>query len=149
MLFYLAYKIHEHTLSNCQKGYVKLLGSDAAKNIYQITGQAKYFVNNIEIDRDGNINLNFKSLTFYWTDMVNHEINKLFDFANDFCWKVKITSIINRYMILKKTDKTMIVMRPYQIYATEAVKDRIVNANREDRGVTRTFCLCLQPKHYG
>lgn len=92
--------------------------------------QTKYYANNNETDRNGNLNPILKSLTFYWTDEENQRINKLYDFSNDFFRKVKITDIINRYMILKKTEKTMIVMRPYQICATEAVKERVVNANR-------------------
>lgn len=62
-----------------------------------------------------------KSLTFYWTTETNERINKLEDFSSSFFNKNRLLKNITRYMVINETDKNLIVMRPYQIYATEAL----------------------------
>ena len=62
-----------------------------------------------------------KSLTFYWTTETNEKINKLEDFSSSFFNKTRLLKNIIRYMVINETDKSLIVMRPYQIYATEAL----------------------------
>ncbi len=62
-----------------------------------------------------------KSLTFYWTTETNERINKLEDFSSSFFNKTRLLKNITRYMVINETDKNLIVMRPYQIYATEAL----------------------------
>ena len=54
-----------------------------------------------------------------WTDEYNKHINNLSDFAKTFLNPCQIAKIISRYMVLNKTDKKLMVMRPYQIYAVE------------------------------
>lgn len=61
------------------------------------------------------------SLTFYWTDEKNNRINKLNDFANEFLNKKHLTQIINTYTIINDSDKSIMVMRPYQVYAVKSV----------------------------
>ena len=62
-----------------------------------------------------------KSLTFYWTDESNKRINKLDEFSESFLDKTRLTKMIDKYMIIKDSEKVIMVMRPYQIYATEAI----------------------------
>lgn len=62
-----------------------------------------------------------KSLTFYWTTETNERINKLEDFSSSFFNKSRLLKNITRYMVINEADKNLIVMRPYQIYATEAL----------------------------
>ena len=62
-----------------------------------------------------------KSLTFYWTTETNERINKLEDFSSSFLNKNRLLRNLTRYMVINETDKNLIVMRPYQIYATEAL----------------------------
>lgn len=62
-----------------------------------------------------------KSLTFYWTDEANKRINKLDEFTESFFDKARLTKMIDKYMIIKESEKIIMVMRPYQIYAVEAI----------------------------
>ena len=62
------------------------------------------------------LNYNF---AFTWTDEFNKHINNLSDFAKTFLDTCHIAKVISRYMVLNKTDKKLMVMRPYQIYAVE------------------------------
>ena len=68
-----------------------------------------------------------KSLTFYWANKINDRINNLSDFAEDFLAPAKLNGIINKYMVLIESEKNLIVMRPYQIYATEAIVNEALN----------------------
>ena len=65
-----------------------------------------------------------KSHMFYWSDANNKRINKLEDFAYDFLEKCRVSKIIARYMIINETDKQLMIMRPYQVYAVETIVDR-------------------------
>ena len=61
------------------------------------------------------------SLTFYWTDEKNNRINQLNDFSDVFLTQNHLMQMINTYTILNDTEKTVMVMRPYQVYAVKAV----------------------------
>ena len=69
-------------------------------------------------------NETLKSHMFYWSDANNKRINKLEDFAYDFLEKCRVSKIIARYMIINETDKQLMIMRPYQVYAVETIVDR-------------------------
>lgn len=75
----------------------------------------KYFSNS-----DKGINFNF---TFFWSDEKNNRISNLYDFADTFLEKSNLNKIISKYMIIKNAekDKDLMIMRPYQIYAVEAL----------------------------
>jgi len=75
--------------------------------------ETKYFANN-----DKEI---LYSQTFNWTNVKNERINELSDFTADFLNKYHIGKMIARYMVINETDKMLMVMRPYQIFAVEAV----------------------------
>ncbi len=60
----------------------------------------------------------------------NNKIVHLDDFAEKFLPKCKLGEIISRYMVLVASEQKMLVMRPYQIYAVEA----IVKCLHENRG---------------
>ena len=81
----------------------------------------KYFANN-----DQELNYGF---TFYWTDINNDRITNLEQFCEFFLDKCQISKMIARYMILNKTEKNLIVMRPYQVYAVENVISRALETN--------------------
>ena len=72
---------------------------------------------------NGDGELNF-SHTFHWTDNKNERISNLSDFAFYFLDKCHISKMIARYMVLNETDKALMVMRPYQVYATEEILNR-------------------------
>lgn len=81
----------------------------------------KYFANT---DADPSF-----SQTFFWTDSNNNRISNLSEFAESFLDRYQIARIIARYMIINETEKILMVMRPYQIYAVEAIVNRANNTN--------------------
>lgn len=89
----------------------------------------KYCANINENDQFGHKQDILKSLTFFWTDDNNVRINRLMDFTNDFLPKVHLTEILNKYFVVKETEPTLMVMRPYQIYAVKRAFERIMKAN--------------------
>ena len=81
----------------------------------------KYFAN-------GDQELNY-GFTFYWTDVDNDRITNLEQFCVFFLDRCNIGKMIARYMILNKTDKTLMVMRPYQVYAVENIVSRALDTS--------------------
>lgn len=69
------------------------------------------------------------SHTFFWSDKKNKRISNLKEFTETFLEKCFISKVIARYMIINETDKTLMVMRPYQIYAVEALVNRAFETN--------------------
>ena len=61
------------------------------------------------------------SHTFFWTDDNNIRITNLKEFSIVFLARDLITKMLSKFTILNDTDKIMMVMRPYQVYATEAL----------------------------
>ncbi|AMD87724.1 DEAD/DEAH box helicase [Actinomyces radicidentis] len=62
--------------------------------------------------------------TSWWSDARNQPITDLIDFTRTFLAKRTILAILTRYCVLT-TAKKLMVMRPYQIAATEAILQRI------------------------
>lgn len=69
------------------------------------------------------------SHTFFWSDDHNKRISNLKEFTETFLEKCFISKVIARYMITNETDKLLMVMRPYQIYAVEALISRAIETN--------------------
>ena len=61
------------------------------------------------------------SLAFFWTDRQNVRLTNLKDFAVSFLARDHIVKMLSRYMVLNDTDRILLVMRPYQVYAVEAL----------------------------
>lgn len=81
----------------------------------------KYFANG-----DGEL---LFSHTFYWTDFDNDRITNLEQFIIFFLERCHISKMIARYMVLNKTEKSLMVLRPYQVYAVETLIDKAINTN--------------------
>ena len=94
--------------------------------------QTKYFCNENEMV-DGRYNPILKSLVFFWTDDKNTRINDLNTFTSEFFCKPAITEMIDKYMIIKTTEPVLMVMRPYQIVATEQILQRIITSTNARR----------------
>lgn len=62
--------------------------------------------------------------TSWWADSNNKPIIDLMDFAKTFFQKHTILNILTKYCIFN-TDKILLVMRPYQIVATERIINQI------------------------
>ncbi|MBB1369427.1 type I restriction endonuclease subunit R [Pseudoalteromonas sp. SR45-4] len=80
----------------------------------------KYYANNRK--------QSFKQ-TFFWAKENNDRYTELDQFAKVFLTPQHLTDMITKYVVLNETDRILMVMRPYQIYATEAIIDRV--AERE------------------
>ena len=61
------------------------------------------------------------SLAFFWTDENNIRITNLKEFSVSFLARDYIIKMLTKFTILNDTDKLMMVMRPYQVYAVEAL----------------------------
>lgn len=66
--------------------------------------------------------------TFYWANEQNRNITQLDKFADVFLEKCHIAKMICQYIVLAEEKKCLMVLRPYQYYATEAIIDRVKNS---------------------
>lgn len=72
--------------------------------------------------------------TSWWADATNKPITDLMDFAKTFFAKHALLNILTRYCVFT-TDRQLLVMRPYQIVATERILNRIeVSTNYKKLG---------------
>ena len=65
--------------------------------------------------------------TFYWAQQDNTTIRELTPFADAFLNRQHLGTMIGKYIVLNQTDKILMVLRPYQYYATEAIVERVKN----------------------
>ncbi len=69
--------------------------------------------------------------TFYWTDKENKRLTNILNgFASDFLEKCHISKMICKYVVLNETSKILMVLRPYQYYAVEALVDRVMHSRK-------------------
>lgn len=68
--------------------------------------------------------------TFYWAETDNTLITQLEDFADRFLEKCHVSKMICKYIVLHESDKVLMVLRPYQYYAVEAIIERVKNTNK-------------------
>ena len=71
---------------------------------------------------------NSYEFTSWWADANNRPITDLIDFTNTFFAKHAILNLLTKYCIFT-SEKLLLVMRPYQIVATERILGRIYVAN--------------------
>ena len=75
--------------------------------------------------------------TSWWADQTNRPITDLIDFAKTFFAKHSVLNILTRYCVFT-TDKQLLVMRPYQIVATEKILNKIeVSTNYKQLGTVK------------
>ncbi|MBS4040674.1 MAG: type I restriction endonuclease subunit R [Flavobacteriales bacterium] len=69
--------------------------------------------------------------TFYWTDKENKRLTNIVNgFTSEFLEPCHISKMICKYIVLNETNKILMVLRPYQFYAVEALIDRVKNTNK-------------------
>lgn len=68
------------------------------------------------------------AFTFPWTDFHNKQINAIDAFAAAFLAPEQLTKILHRYMVRLETQKQLMVLRPYQIYAVEQIISHVQNS---------------------
>lgn len=98
----------------------------------------KYYSNSTRFNaiRDINVNSTAKKgktsnsfeFTSFWADANNRVISDLIDFTRTFFAKHTILNVITKYCIFT-SENMLMVMRPYQITATERILNRIEIAN--------------------
>ncbi|NIK73803.1 type I restriction enzyme R subunit [Thermonema lapsum] len=62
---------------------------------------------------------------YQFADEANKKITHLDDFSEKFLSKCTLAEMISKYMVLVASEKKLVVMRPYQIYAVKAIVDCI------------------------
>jgi type I restriction enzyme R subunit len=62
---------------------------------------------------------------YQWSAPDNKKVAHLDDFAEAFLAKCTLAEMISRYMVLIQTERKLMMMRPYQIYAVKAIVDCI------------------------
>jgi len=83
-----------------------------------------YFANNNS--RHFSFNADERFLPFYqFADKNNKKITHLDQFAETFLAKCTLGQMISRYMVLVASEQKLLMMRPYQIYAVEAIVECI------------------------
>jgi type I restriction enzyme R subunit len=74
--------------------------------------------------KEGKKTSNSFEFTNWWADATNRPIQDLIDFAKTFFAKHAILNILTKYCVFT-TDQLLLVMRPYQIVATEKILKKI------------------------
>jgi len=74
--------------------------------------------------------------TSYWSDAKNNPIMDLVDFAKTFFSRQTLLNILTRYCVFT-SENILLVMRPYQITATEQILLRIARANNYNQAGSR------------
>lgn len=68
--------------------------------------------------------------TFYWSDKNNQVISQLSEFAKEFLEPCHMSKMVTKYIVLHESDKILMVFRPYQYYATEAIIERVKTSHK-------------------
>lgn len=107
-------RYHKHSYAGGEYGLFQYI------QIFIISNgvNTKYYANNRQ--------QSFK-FTYYWTDESNQHVRKLQDFAKVFLDKCHIAKMITKYIVVNEGENVMMVLRPYQYYAVEAIIERVKN----------------------
>lgn len=67
---------------------------------------------------------------FPWADVSNKHINEVVDFAEAFLNHTHLTQMLTQYMVMLETSRTLMVLRPYQIYAVQKIIAHVQNSQQ-------------------
>ncbi|MFV5695428.1 type I restriction endonuclease subunit R [Flavobacterium sp. LB3P122] len=67
--------------------------------------------------------------TFFWADDKNKNITELTEFAAAFLNPNHLGKMVAHYIVINETHKVMMVLRPYQYFATEAIIHQVKNSS--------------------
>lgn len=98
--------------------------------LFVVSNQSRtyYFTNNNNPHFNFNADEQFLPV-YQWADQKNNKISNLDDFSEVFLAKCKLGKMISQYMVLIASEQKLLIMRPYQIYAVNAIMD-CINENR-------------------
>ena len=68
--------------------------------------------------------------TYHWADKDNKNITNLDKFTDTFLERSHLAKMIGKYIVLAEVFKILMVLRPYQYYAAEAIIDRVENSDK-------------------
>ena len=68
--------------------------------------------------------------TFFWSDEQNKTITQLDKFAFSFLDTCHVSKMICKYIVLSEAYKVLMVLRPYQYFAVEALVERVKNTTK-------------------
>lgn len=108
------YQKHSYWASNGLFQYVQIFVISNGVN-------TKYYANNRK--------QSFKQ-TFYWADIKNERYTQLDKFADVFFKRDHLTEMVSQFIVLNQTDKILMVLRPYQYYATKAIVQRVKSSDK-------------------
>ena len=115
---------------DCSNGYTNTLMCFMQLFIVSNGGSdTMYFANNNDEHFHFDATNNYLPV-YHAADQDNHKIAELFKFSDMMLQKTALGRLLSRYMVLVETERKILVMRPYQIYAVES----IVNSVSEDSG---------------
>ncbi len=83
----------------------------------------KYYANNPVTKRD-------VKQTFFWADQDNRKVTQLSEFAGTFLEKCQLSKLITKYVVLNESSKMLMVLRPYQYHAVEAIVEQVRNTGK-------------------
>jgi type I restriction enzyme R subunit len=63
--------------------------------------------------------------TFFWADEHNKNTTDLTEFADSFLNRNHLGKMIAQYVVMNEAHKSMMILRPYQFYATEAIVKQV------------------------
>ncbi|MDX4037735.1 type I restriction endonuclease subunit R [Aliarcobacter skirrowii] len=112
----LRYKRHSYSSNNALFNYIQLF-------VISNNVNTKYYSNN-KLE-----SMNFKQ-TFYWSDKNNKRIDSLKEFTTNFLEKCHLSKMICKYIVLAQASKSLMVLRPYQFWAVEAIIERVRDTNK-------------------
>jgi len=105
-------------------GYTKTLLSFIQLFIVSNRTNTWYFANND--NKHFSFDADERFLPIYqYANKKNKKIVNLDEFSDAFLSKCKLGEMINHYMVLVQSEQKLMMMRPYQIYAVEAIKECI------------------------
>lgn len=108
------YKKHSFNANHGLFNYIQLFVISNGVN-------TQYFSNNAEMSA---------KQTFDWTDNQNNRLSKLHDFASSFLTPEHLTKMLSQYIVLNETGKFLMVLRPYQFYAVEAIINQVKTSRK-------------------
>ncbi|MBL7897433.1 MAG: type I restriction endonuclease subunit R, partial [Crocinitomicaceae bacterium] len=77
--------------------------------------------------------------TFFWADENNRNITELSSFASAFLNTHHLGKYISHYVVMNETFKNLMILRPYQYYAVEAIIKKVIEAPKENPSIENNF----------
>jgi type I restriction enzyme R subunit len=68
--------------------------------------------------------------TSFWSDKENNRITQIEKFTSIFLEPCHLAKMITKYIVLHESDKVLMILRPYQFYAVEAIIERVKNSDK-------------------